>query len=302
MEGELKYAAIFIDFENIFYFLRQRVVGRADYSEIAIDTIRNLRKELLEKHRRQCIIQYAYADFERIGGSAQGAFYLIGVETLNVLGTDHKNAADMRLCIDAIETLYMRPEIETFVFVAGDRDYIPVVQHLRKRAKTVLVVSFKENVSGDLIQVAEERNFIDASTILPPGIQLQTEPRSEPRPAKPTVAPPVPAVAKDPRPVVQAPQVPTFARPTPLARQDEQDALRIMLDYFGDKPEIWFTPYLHRQRQEMTHLAEYERRSLINELVDKGAIAIEKRPGAQGEYSVILVNYNHEDVRLLTPG
>jgi hypothetical protein len=43
-------------------------------------------------------------------------------------------------------------------------------------------------------------------------------------------------------------------------------------------------------------------KSKVEETVDKGAVAIEKRPGAQREDSVILVNDNHESDRLLSPG
>lgn len=298
VKDDLTLAAIFVDFENIYYFIKNRSPESLDSSETAITTIRNLRSNLLNDLKKQCIVQHAYADFERIGGSPQGAFYLIGMETHNVLSTDHKNAADMRLCIDAMETLYTRPEITTFVFVAGDRDYIPVVQHLKKHAKSVLVVSFKGSVSGDLLQVAEERNFIDAATVLPEGIvlgeALQPQPAKKPVESVPTAASPPPAA--------KTKQAPTFQKPRRLDSDDERDALSIMLQHFGDKSEIWMTPYLHRQRSEMPHLAEYERRALITELREKGAISVEKRPGDQGDFSVIVINYDHPDVRELCPG
>jgi pyruvate/2-oxoglutarate dehydrogenase complex dihydrolipoamide acyltransferase (E2) component len=91
----------------------------------------------------------------------------MGVDTRNVLGTDHKNAADMQLCIDALEVLYTRPDIGTFVLVAGDRDYIPVLQHLRRQARQVKVVGFRESVSGDLLLMLGQEHFIDARQLLP---------------------------------------------------------------------------------------------------------------------------------------
>ncbi|MEJ7659048.1 MAG: hypothetical protein WKG07_05175 [Hymenobacter sp.] len=51
------------------------------------------------------LVLNAYADFDRIPTGPQGPLYLMGVSTRNVLGTDHKNAADMQLCIDALEVL-----------------------------------------------------------------------------------------------------------------------------------------------------------------------------------------------------
>lgn len=295
MNPEFIPSAIFVDFENIFYFIKNRSSEAMDASEVAIETIRNLRTKLLDELRRQCIVQHAYADFERIGGSTQGAFYLIGIETHNVLSTEHKNAADMRLCIDAMETLYTRPEIGTFVIVAGDRDYIPVVQHLRKHAKSVLVVSFKGSVSGDLLQVAEGRNFIDAESLLPDGVVLGEE-------TKASLAQPPPGSPRGVKLKPAATPEQAFEKPRSLETENEREALRIMLHYFGDKHEIWMTPYLHKQRAEMLNLAEYERRALITELREKGAISVEKRPGDQGDFSVIVLNFNHPDVRELNPG
>jgi hypothetical protein len=296
LNADLTLSSIFVDYENIFYFIKNRLPESQDSHQAAIGTLRRLRAMLLEDLNNQCIIQHAYADFERIGAGPQGELYLMGMETHNVLGTDHKNAADMRLCIDAMETLYMRPEIRTFVIVAGDRDYIPVVQHLRKHAKTVLVVSFKGSVSGDLLQVAEERNFIDAAKLIPDDFVLGEE-RPVVKPAPVSAVPAAAPVLSKPRP-----KRPVFASSRPLVSDDERMALRIMLENFGEKPEIWMTPYLHRQRAEMPHLAEYERRNLINELHERGAILVDKRPGDQGEFSVILVNWDHQDVQKLNPG
>ena len=118
----MDYAALFIDFENVFYHLRPQLIDSDRTQDIALELIRNIRRHMAENFDEQCIIQHAYADFEQIEVNAQGQLYLIGVDTHNVLGTDHKNAADMRWCIDVLETLYTRPEIKTFMLVAGDRE------------------------------------------------------------------------------------------------------------------------------------------------------------------------------------
>ncbi|GAB3587281.1 NYN domain-containing protein [Hymenobacter daeguensis] len=159
------YAAVFIDFENIYYFLKNHFHDPPDLNDIVLDIVRSLREELGKKSL-DSLISYAYADFERLATAPQGALYLMGVSTRNVLGTDHKNAADMQLCIDALEVMYTRPEIGTFVLVAGDRDYIPVLQHLRRQARQVLVAGFRESVSGDLLQNIGAAQFLDARSLL----------------------------------------------------------------------------------------------------------------------------------------
>ena len=159
------YAAVFIDFENVYYFLKNHFHDPPDLNDIVLDIVRSLR-EKLSATGLDSLISYAYADFERLATAPQGALYLMGVSTRNVLGTDHKNAADMQLCIDALEVMYTRPDIGTFVLVAGDRDYIPVLQHLRRQARQVLVAGFRESVSGDLLQNIGAAQFIDARDLL----------------------------------------------------------------------------------------------------------------------------------------
>ncbi|MDB5236302.1 MAG: hypothetical protein JWR44_3295 [Hymenobacter sp.] len=170
------YAAVFIDFENVYYFLKNHFHDPPDLNDIVLDIIRSLRQQLSEKGL-DSLISYAYADFERLATAPQGALYLMGVSTRNVLGTDHKNAADMQLCIDALEVMYTRPDIGTFVLVAGDRDYIPVLQHLRRQARQVLVAGFRESVSGDLLQNIGAEQFIDARDLLAPTRVEQLEKR-----------------------------------------------------------------------------------------------------------------------------
>ena len=170
------YAAVFIDFENVYYFLKNHFHDPPDLNDICLDIVRTLREQLSAKGL-DSLISYAYADFERLATAPQGALYLMGVSTRNVLGTDHKNAADMQLCIDALEVMYTRPDIGTFVLVAGDRDYIPVLQHLRRQARQVLVAGFRESVSGDLLQNIGAAQFIDARDLLAPERVEQLEKR-----------------------------------------------------------------------------------------------------------------------------
>ncbi|MGI4872811.1 MAG: NYN domain-containing protein [Janthinobacterium lividum] len=161
------YAAVFIDFENVYYFLKNHYLDPQDPHDYALDLVRALREALKHDLGLDSLVLNAYADFDKIPTGPQGPLYLMGVSTRNVLGTEHKNAADMQLCIDALEVLYTRPAIGTFVLVAGDRDYIPVLQHLRRQARQVKVVGFRESVSGDLLQMLGKEHFLDARELLP---------------------------------------------------------------------------------------------------------------------------------------
>ncbi len=173
------FAAVFLDFENVYYFLKNTFFDPPELNDHILELLRNLRQKLSADYSLDSIVLNAYADFERLDSSPQSALYLLGVDTKNVLGTDHKNAADMRLCIDVLEVLYTRAEISTFVLVAGDRDYIPVIQHLRRQARRVLGVGFRESVSGDLLQNLGENQFLDARELLNPATLERLETRRQ---------------------------------------------------------------------------------------------------------------------------
>ena len=342
------YAAVFIDFENVYYFLKNHFHDPADLDDHVLNLVRGLR-ERLGSQGLDCLVMNAYADFERIPTTPQGNLYLLGVNTRNVLGTAHKNAADMKLCIDALEVLYTRPDIGTFVLVAGDRDYIPVLQHLRQQAKKVLVVGFRESVSGDLLQNIGADHFLDARDLLAPERVKELEKRRADRqqvveegrrlreqgptggsaagalalqtgagsanapqntaPAQP--AAPRSVVSAAPRPAPRpADEAPDFAAPRRLTHEMEQRALAFMLAEFqkleakqGRRvPELWLGPFMRLLTDELPELPDYERRDLLNKLREAGTIRIEKREGEPHPFSVIVVNYTHPDVQLLSPG
>lgn len=304
MRSDSSYASIFVDFENIYYFLLNCLPDSVEADDVAIQLIRDVRLAMEDKFGMPCIVQYAYADFERIE-STQGALYLLGVETRHVMGTEHKNAADMRLCIDAMETMYTRSEIDTFVLLAGDRDYIPVIQHLRKHAKTVHIVAFKDKVSGDLLQIVGDEAFTDATELLPEDIQrIMPETLAQRREAENPLLrlqDDMDAAQQFQAALSESRSQDIFGPVTKIDDDDERSALDLLLRKYGQHHEIFLNPYLRLLRNEMTHLAEYERRAILNGLTYSGAIVIERREGNPNDYSVILINWDHPDVHDLTP-
>jgi len=342
------YAAVFIDFENVYYFLKNHYLDPQDPHDYALDLVRALRDTLKREQGLDSLVLYAYADFDKLPSGPQGPLYLMGVDTRNVLGTDHKNAADMQLCIDALEVLYTRPDIGTFVLVAGDRDYIPVLQHLRRQARQVKVVGFRESVSGDLLLMLGQEHYIDARQLLPAerlqaledhraarlkqGSDLRRL-REQGLPVKSAAArqavldaatqsiptdeaalsPATTEEAAEPnsRPAEPAEQVqepaPTFAPVHRITRLDERRCLEFLLEqgqrYAGNQgtPEIWASPFLRRLTDVLPELPDWERRQLLSHLRAAGALRLEKREGEPHAFSVIIINYQHPDVRELNP-
>ena len=292
-----------------------------------LDALRRLRERLNSDFGADCIVINAYADFERLSASPQGQLYLLGIDTKNVMGTEHKNAADMRLCIDAMEILYTRPEIRTFVLVAGDRDYIPLIQHLRRQAKRVLGCGFLQSTSGDLRLNLGPQSFIDVRELIEDATwekmeshgalqrqkqalqqeklarDAQEKRENEARalvpkaiPSKPTLEPPSEKIgaraSENEAPV-------SFNMAREIEEEDQLRCLTLILDEMnrGGFSELWLGPFLRDLTDEMPDLADYQRRRLVSDLTRNGAITVEKREGDPYPFSVILVNYNHPSVR-----
>lgn len=52
-----------------------------------------------------------------------------------------KNGADIRMAMDLIETTYRRSEIDEYILLSGDSDFVPVLERLREKAKRTAMVA-----------------------------------------------------------------------------------------------------------------------------------------------------------------
>jgi uncharacterized LabA/DUF88 family protein len=325
------HAAIFLDFENLLYHLKKEYGDPPQVNDVIMEILRSLRSYFTDELKLDVIIFKAYADFERMP-AALGSLYLMGVDTHNVLGTDHKNAADMRLCIDLMEVLYTRPDIQQYVLIAGDRDYIPIVQHLRRQARQVKAVAFRQTVSGDLLQILGIDNLLEAdqfigeasrrdllrhknSVITSIGVKI-VDKIVLPEPKKPASMPAIAAetavlektatqqaVKKGAYRTFDAADALVFLNVKKITQPPALDCLQLLLEFATSKGvrEVWLSPFLRFLTDEMPLLADYERKEQINTLGIYGAIRVEKRTGDSYDFSVILINYNHSDVIALMP-
>lgn len=333
------HAAVFIDYENILYHLKAEYAQPPQLTDVITGILRNLRSYLSNELKLDVIITKAYADFER-QASALGSLYLMGIDTHNVLGTEHKNAADMRLCIDLMEVLYTRQDVQHFVLVAGDRDYIPIVQQLRRQGRSVKAVAFRANLSGDLLQILGEQNLIEAdqfivnadkkellihknSQVGSIGLKIvdkidlsEIEAKTKKKPASLSAEQPATAStasAKEPPKKSTALQYASayetaevqnmFETTRNITHANTKQCLEILVQFAVDRNlrEVWLAPFLRHITDVMPMLADYERKELITNMRIYGAIAIEKRPGEVNDFSVILINYNHPNVKACIP-
>ncbi|MGY1708364.1 NYN domain-containing protein [Geodermatophilus sp. SYSU D00758] len=147
--------ALFIDFENLVLGAEETLPGRTNpvpYKAL----------ELLCRDYGNAAVRRAYADWSKPQfGRYQEDLGLNGVDLVQVkrFGVQQKNAADIRMAVDAMETLMVHPDVEVFMLVAGDGDYSPLVQKLREFGKTVVGVGTEASASRRLVAVCSEYKY-----------------------------------------------------------------------------------------------------------------------------------------------
>jgi uncharacterized protein (TIGR00288 family) len=102
-------------------------------------------------------VQRAYADWRRypqyIVPLSEASIDLIFAPAY---GSSKKNATDIRLAIDALELVFTRPEIATFILLSGDSDFSSLVIKLKEYGKYVIGVGIRESSSDLLVQNCDE--------------------------------------------------------------------------------------------------------------------------------------------------
>src|ERR1700735_5080806 len=147
--------AVFIDLENLALGAGESMPGQAD-------PIPYKALELLCRDYGNTSIRRAYADWSRPEFAkhqhnlAQNGITLIQVTRF---GAQQKNAADILMAVDAMEVLITHPDVGTFLLVAGDGDYSPLVQRLREFGKRVVGVGTKASASSRLVAVCSEYKY-----------------------------------------------------------------------------------------------------------------------------------------------
>tara|TARA_B100000700_G_scaffold331720_1_gene467496 strand:- start:2792 stop:4540 length:1749 start_codon:yes stop_codon:yes gene_type:complete len=142
---ESPHAALLIDFDNVTMGMRS-------------DLSKEL-KTLLDSDviKGKVSVQRAYADWRRYPQ------YIVPLSEASVdlifapaYGSNKKNATDLRMAIDALELVFIRPEIGTYILLTGDSDFSSLVLKLKEYGKYVIGVGLQESSSDILVQNCDE--------------------------------------------------------------------------------------------------------------------------------------------------
>ncbi len=146
--------ALFVDFENLAIGARESLGGM----EFDLEPISNALAE-----RGRVISRRAYADWSMFADARQ-AMTRSHVELIEIpqrMGATRKNAADIKMAVDAIEVAFEREYVTTFVICTGDSDFTPLVHKLRELNKKVIGVGIKGSTSKLLPPACDEFLFYD---------------------------------------------------------------------------------------------------------------------------------------------
>lgn len=156
--------AIFIDWENIYISTVTEYNSKPNVSAI------------LEKSREygRIVSATAYADWtEGDFRNAPPTLYSNGISPRYIsaryfpggkASKRRTNSIDVMLAVECSDFLHKHPQVDTYVLVTGDGDFIPLVSLLRSQGKTVVVIGVSEATSYHLIESAD--HFISYASLL----------------------------------------------------------------------------------------------------------------------------------------
>jgi uncharacterized LabA/DUF88 family protein len=187
--------ALFLDYENL-------ALGARDHLGGLPFGFRPIADALAERGR--VVARRAYADWSYFDEDRRMLTHS-HVELIEIpqrMGASRKNAADIKLAVDAMEMAFERDYISTFVVCTGDSDFTPLVHKLRELNKRVIGVGIEGSTSRLLPPACDEFLYYDRLE----GVDAprpRTRRGRAARPAEPAPPTPEPEAEPEPRPELE---------------------------------------------------------------------------------------------------
>jgi uncharacterized protein (TIGR00288 family) len=145
--------ALFLDYENLALGARDAGLGSFDFRPVT--------DALAERGR--VVVRRAYADWSRFDEDRRSLtrHHVELIEMPQRMGSPRKNAADIKMAVDAIELCFERDYITTFVLGTGDSDFTPLVHKLRELNRRVIGIGVEASTSALLPPACDEFLFYE---------------------------------------------------------------------------------------------------------------------------------------------
>lgn len=190
--------AVYIDFDNIVISQYDAVHGRGTFMK---ERARNASGKSVERLGQATVnigavldyassfgavaISRAYADWSApVNARYQKQLVDRAVDLVQLFPTSGtKNGADIRLSIDVVEELFRLPDVTHVVIVAGDSDYIPLAQSVRRLGRVVIGIGVTGSTSEAFKNACDEFSFYrDLPDVGEPQVTAAAEPETQAAP------------------------------------------------------------------------------------------------------------------------
>ena len=116
--------AVFMDFENV------ATSAEANFGDFDVTAVMDLLRT-----RGRLLIKRAYGDWGASTAIVGQCWRTASICFSRPVGMQQKNRADVRLAIDAMETVFTRPTIDVYAVISGDSDFTELIHKLRDHGK-----------------------------------------------------------------------------------------------------------------------------------------------------------------------
>jgi hypothetical protein len=147
--------ALFMDFENLAIGAREDLKGAKFDMKPVADAL---------AERGRVVVRRAYADWNLFEDARRmlAEHHVEMIEIPQRMGASRKNAADIKMAVDAIELSFERDYITTYVIATGDSDFTPLVHKLRELNRRVVGIGLRASTSALLPPACDEFLFYDS--------------------------------------------------------------------------------------------------------------------------------------------
>jgi hypothetical protein len=169
--------AVYLDFDNIVISRYDQVNGRSSFQKDKTKGLDKYPDRLAQatvdvgaimdfaSSFGTLVLTRAYADWSadvNTGYREQLVGRAVDLVQLFPAAAYGKNAADIRLAVDAVEDMFRLPDLTHVVIVAGDSDYIPLAQRCKRLGRYVVGVGVAGSSSRVLAAACDEFVIYDA--------------------------------------------------------------------------------------------------------------------------------------------
>jgi len=148
--------AIYIDYENLYISLRS-TVGQNPNFDVIMDKCREF--------GRLTVVR-AYADWSEFARVVTSQMFATGVDPIYVptrkfydaktRSQATKNSVDIHITIDIMKDVLQSRNIDVFVLVSGDRDFVPLMNQIRATGREVYAIGVAGCTSSELSVAVDE--------------------------------------------------------------------------------------------------------------------------------------------------